>query len=62
MSKLEWGKKEKSERQLRDAESVAVLQWGKLDVEYLERWAGELSVAEELSRILLSAEEIRKES
>ncbi|MCH7685343.1 MAG: hypothetical protein IH899_01445 [Planctomycetes bacterium] len=62
LSKLEWGKKGKSERQLRDAESVAVLQRGKLDVEYLKKWAGELSVEEELSQILLSAEEIRKES
>ena len=62
LSKLEWGKKGESERQLRDAESVAVLQWENLDVGYLQKWARELSVVEELSRILLSAEEIRKES
>ncbi|MCH7989000.1 MAG: hypothetical protein IID46_07590 [Planctomycetes bacterium] len=62
LSKLEWGKKGESERQFRDAESVAVLQWENLDVEYLKKWARELSVEEELNRILLRAEEIRKES
>jgi hypothetical protein len=62
LSKLEWEKKGESERQLRDAESVAVLQWENLDVGYLEKWAAELSVEEELVRILSSAEEIRRES
>ena len=62
LSKLEWGKKGESERQLRDAESVAVLQWGILDIGYLKKWSQELSVEEELNRILLHAEEIRRES
>jgi hypothetical protein len=49
LSKLEWSKNGNSERQLRDAESVAVVQWKNLDQNYLQQWAAELEVEHELN-------------
>jgi hypothetical protein len=59
LSKLEWSKKGNSERQLRDAESVAVLQWKDLDVPYLRRWAAELGVVSELDIVLHRAADLQ---
>ncbi len=49
LSKLEWSRSGESERQLRDAASVVEVQGDVLDWEYLERWAGELGVADLLA-------------
>jgi hypothetical protein len=57
LTKLEWDRITPSERQLRDALSVAVVQWPRLDRAYLRRWAADLGVAEKLEEILRSAEE-----
>jgi hypothetical protein len=51
LSKLHWAKKGESERQLRDVESIVVVQWGQLDLEYLHHWAAELKVAIELEQV-----------
>ena len=56
LSKLEWSKKSQSVRQLRDVESVAMVQWKNLDIEYLKRWARELLVEDELNQILEQAQ------
>src|SRR2546421_3059073 len=58
LSKLSWGKDSGSEMQYRDALSVAVEQWEKLDQQYLRRWASELDVSDLLKRILEEAARI----
>ena len=62
LSKLEWAKKNESERQFRDAESVAVLQWPSLDFHCLRKWARELSIEDELNQILKHAESLQDEN
>jgi len=59
LSKLEWSRRGGSERQLRDALGVAVVQGPELDREYLRRWARELGVAELLEELLERAGEPR---
>jgi hypothetical protein len=49
LSKLAWAKDSGSEMQLRDVQALLA---GGADRAYLERWAGELSVAESLRRML----------
>lgn len=56
LSKLEWAKAGESERQLRDAVGVAVVQWEKLDRQYLQRWSRELNVQALLERLLDEAQ------
>ncbi|HMC64579.1 MAG TPA: hypothetical protein VKI65_06545 [Gemmataceae bacterium] len=56
LSKLEWSKISESERQIRDALGVAVVQWKILDKEYLRKWAEELGVADRLEAVLRDAE------
>jgi hypothetical protein len=55
LTKLEWSKKGGSERQLQDAESVAIVQWEVLDQKYLEHWAAELGISESLDLIMRRA-------
>lgn len=49
LSKLEWAKLADSERQLRDAIGVALLNAGTLDRDYLRAWAGELELGDQLA-------------
>ena len=56
LSKLEWSKISESERQIRDALGVAVVQWTSLDKEYLRKWAEELGIADRLEAVLKDAE------
>ena len=44
LSKLEWAKKGESERQLRDVVGVLAARGEQLDLPYIERWVGPLSV------------------
>jgi len=60
LHKLLWNRMTPSERQLRDAAGVVAVQKGALDLDYLRRWADELSVAAELEKILSG--EIRPKS
>jgi len=57
LSKLEWFGE--SERQFRDAQGVAVVQWDTLDKEYLRKWARELNVEDLLENLLRNAEELQ---
>ena len=59
LTKLEWDRITPSDRQLRDALGVAVVQGGRLDVAYLRRWAGEVGVAEKLEALLKEAAEVQ---
>jgi hypothetical protein len=56
LSKLEWNKITPSERQVKDALNVAVVQWAKLDRTYLRAWAPALDIAEDLEKLLRAAE------
>jgi len=57
LSKLEWMKGRESEVQYSDALGVAITQWANLDLEYLHKWAGSLSVESMLARLLKEARE-----
>ncbi|HUG89281.1 MAG TPA: hypothetical protein VML55_00505 [Planctomycetaceae bacterium] len=59
LSKLEWAKKSDSERQLRDVESMLVLQWEKIDFEYLRTWAPELSVTGLLEQVVEDVRQLK---
>jgi len=59
LSKLEWSRVGESERQFRDAQGVAVVQWDTLDREYLRRWARELDVEDLLENLLRNAEKLQ---
>jgi hypothetical protein len=56
LSTLEWMKGRESDVQYSDAVGVAAAQWGSLDLEYLQKWAGELGVRDELIEVLEQAE------
>jgi hypothetical protein len=58
LAKLEWGSRGSSERQRRDVVSILVAQAGKLDVEYLRRWASELGLADDLAVARSEAEAV----
>jgi hypothetical protein len=62
LSKLEWSKDSQSERQFGDALGVAVVQWGRLDVDYLQKWARELRVSDSLKQLLEQAGKLMKKS
>jgi hypothetical protein len=55
LSKLEWSKDAGSERQYGDALGVAQLRGEQLDRTYLQKWAKDLGVEEELARLLAEA-------
>jgi hypothetical protein len=52
LSKLEWAKATRSDRQLRDAQGIVRVQGARLDLEYLHRWARELGVDQPLRKLL----------
>lgn len=58
LSKLEWAKDSRSEQQFRDALGVAVVQWDRLDTDYLRDWAKELQVESSLKELLAQAENL----
>ncbi len=62
LSKLEWSKDRQSERQFGDALGVAVVQWDRLDVDYLRKWAKELQVRDSLEQLLEQAGRLVKKS
>jgi hypothetical protein len=51
LSKLEWAKASRSERQVRDAAGVVAVWGDALDWDYLNRWAEELSVSDLLAQL-----------
>jgi len=62
LSKLEWSKDSHSEQQFNDALGVAVVQWNRLDVDYLRNWAKGLQVSDSLEQILEQAVRLVKNS
>jgi len=52
LAKLEWNAMTPSERQLRDVGGILATQGDRLDFAYLERWARDLGVADELRKLL----------
>ena len=58
LSKLEWAKDSQSEQQYRDAIGVAVVQWHRLDMDYLKYWAGQLQIDGSLKELLNQAKEL----
>jgi hypothetical protein len=59
LAKLEWNRITPSERQLQDACNVAIVQWPRLDQEYLQHWAAELGLLAELKELLRQAEQLQ---
>ncbi len=53
LTKLEWARKTKSERQLRDVAGILRVSGDRLDRDYLARWARELGVSDLLQKVLL---------
>lgn len=58
LSKLEWAKDSHSEQQFRDALGVAVVQWDRLDMDYLYKWANQLQVESSLKQMLEQAKKL----
>jgi hypothetical protein len=58
LSKLEWAKESASTQQMQDVLGILRMQYGKLDRDYLWKWAGVLGVRDTLAKLL---EEVRKE-
>ena len=58
LSKLEWSKNSHSEQQFRDALGVAVVQWHRLDIDYMHKWAKELRVESSLKQLLQQAKKL----
>jgi len=58
LSKLEWAKDSHSEQQFRDALGVAVVQWERLDMDYLHKWAKQLQVESSLRQMLEQAKKL----
>ena len=59
LSKLEWRKDSRSERQYEDAVRVAQSVWSKLDLPYLRRWGRQLGILQDLEQLLRDADELR---
>ena len=57
LSKLEWSKGRQSQQQFQDALGIVVVQAGRLDIQYLQKWAEELGVMNELTKLLDTARE-----
>ena len=57
LSKLEWASLGASERQLRDALGVVVVQGARLDRAYLRHWAQDLGVLDKLEELLREADQ-----
>ncbi len=55
LSKLEWAKESRSERQMQDVLGVLQMRRGSLDEEYLRRWADVLGVQDLLKKLLQEA-------
>jgi len=62
LSKLEWAQGRQSEMQYSDALAVAVAHLGRLDLEYLNKWAKELSIEDALLRLLREAQSQAEEA
>jgi hypothetical protein len=51
IAKLEWAKQSDSTRQLRDVAGIVAMRADALDLDYIERWVGELGLEAEWARV-----------
>jgi len=58
LTKLEWAKDNQSEQQLRDALSIVIVQWYRLDMDYLKHWAVQLEIENSLKELFNQAREL----
>jgi len=58
LSKLEWARQSKSERQFRDALGIFMVRRDEIDREYLLKWAHELNLEEQLRFLFGQAEKL----
>jgi len=58
LSKLEWSKGNIGGNQFRDALGVAIVQWGHLDRDYLDKWAKELQLEGLVEQLVKQADEL----
>ena len=59
LSKLEWSKGRESQTQLEDALGVLIVQWDRLDFEYLRGWAKKLKVEDSLEELLKEVKKLK---
>jgi hypothetical protein len=52
LHKVYWNRLMPSERQIRDAQGIIAVQGPRLDVQYIERWAREMGIEEEMKALL----------
>ena len=55
LSKLEWTKGRQSQTQFQDALGVLMVQWDRVDFDYLKEWAKNLGVEDALEQLLEQA-------
>ena len=55
LHKIYWSHFMTSERQIRDAQGIVAVQGSRLDVQYIEKWAGEMGIEEEIKTLLAGA-------
>ena len=59
LTKIEWSKGRQDSRQFDDALHVAAVQLPSLDRQYLNKWAKELNITDELNSLLTNAEKLQ---
>ncbi|HZK81009.1 MAG TPA: hypothetical protein VFC46_08080 [Humisphaera sp.] len=59
ISKMEWRKDSRSERQYEDALRIAQSVWDVLDIIYLRQWAAVLGISDDLEQLLRDAKQLR---
>ena len=59
LSKLEWSRGRESQTQFKDASGVLMVQWDRLDFEYLQKWSDELNVRDSLDRLLKEIRQLK---
>ena len=59
LSKLEWSKGRESQAQFNDALGVLMVQWDRLDFNYLEKWSKKLGVDDSLEQLLKKIKKLK---
>ena len=62
LSKLEWSRGREFQIQLKDALGVLIVQWNKLDFDYLKKWAKELNVEDFLTQLMTEAKKLKNDN
>jgi hypothetical protein len=59
LSKLEWSKDSQSQTQLNDAQGILMVQWDRLDFDYLRKWAKKLAVEDSLEKLVTEVKKLK---